>query len=253
MVYFYGDFNKYNVIYKFFADNFPFINEIKSRLYDLEGKKRLCQILQRIESKIIIDGVFIGLKEDNYNTLPLHDAIMCNNCDRFIVKNKIEEEFKKYDVKYLPTFDKLAPMEYVHNAYEKLKIKEGSRFLNKNIVYEQMNSLLKEVGIKNRVWKEDMKVGSSDYIDTRFEKLRHLIPDYIAGEYYSLKEKLINEDFNDIDYQGIYNDYKKDDTVKKRYYARDSWSYIKINPVDYYNKVNKTNYKTRCKESKYIY
>ena len=116
-----------------------------------------------------------------------------------------------------------------------------------------MNSLLKEVGIKNRVWKEDMKVGSSDYIDTRFEKLRHLIPDYIAGEYYSLKEKLINEDFNDIDYQGIYNDYKKDDTVKKRYYARDSWSYIKINPVDYYNKVNKTNYKTRCKESKYIY
>ena len=253
MHYFYGNFNKRNLLYKFFAKNFNFINVVKYRMIKMADYKRICQILQQIEARIIIDEVFMGLMKDNYKVMPLHDAIMCLKKDEKEVRARMTAVFNKIGVKNLPKFDKTINYKDVKQTVDNIKIKNGNIFLNKGILFEELNIIIKHVGIKNRVFKEDMKKEAIEYIDKKFEERRESIDDDIAETYYELREKFDNKKYDTEDYTDLLIDYRDTLMVKRKFYARDVISFIKVNPVEYFNSVYGTKLKTRLKENNYIY
>lgn len=253
MIFFYGPFNKKNSLYKFFAKNFDFINLVRYRMIRMSGYKRLCQLLQRVEAKLMIDDVFAGLKNDNFSVIPFHDAIMCSKSDVNVVKTRMLNAFKKIGVEYLPKFDKTGTTKAINSVFDKMKFEGGQLFLNKCILYEELNMIIKGIGIKNRVFKDTMKPEAQVYIDTKFESLRHLIDDTVADRYYDLRIKLDEGNFEGIDYTKLFEDYKKSSMMKKKFYARDVIGYVKINPVEFFNHSTGTNYKTRVKETNYVY
>ena len=92
-----------------------------------------------------------------------------------------------------------------------------------------------------------------DYIDRKFEDMKHLIDDGTADKYYELRIKLDSEQYDDFDYEEIFEQYKKNEMMKKKWYSREIVGYVKINPIEFYNMIKGTNYKTRVKESNYVY
>lgn len=253
MCYFYGKFNKRNYLYRFFDKNFNFVNIVKYNIIKQGGYKRLSQILQRVESFVMIDGVFSKLRKLNLNVIPLHDCIMCSSSDKEIVKRVMIEEFLKIGVEYLPKFDKAIKSTRMLSEYEKIKEKDGSVFLNKGILFEKLNEIIKAAGIKNRVFKEGMKSESITYIDMRFEDKRELIDDEVANAYYDLRIKLDLEQFDLVDYKNIFELYKKTNMTKKKWYARNVTGQVKINPIEFFNHLYGSSMKTRVKESNYVY
>ena len=253
MCYFYGKVNKRSQIYKFFDKNFNFINIVKHSITRMGDYKRLCQILQRVEARVMVDGIFLKLMKSGLNVIPLHDCISCTSDDYETVVKVVKEEFESIGVEYLPAFDKNLSSEAISGEFDKVKKRFGSLFLNKGILLEQLNALIKMVGINNRVFKEGMKTHNMDYIDRKFEDMKHLIDDGTADKYYELRIKLDSEQYDDFDYEEIFEQYKKNEMMKKKWYSREIVGYVKINPIEFYNMIKGTNYKTRVKESNYVY
>lgn len=253
MHYFYGNFNRRNLLYKFFNKNFNFINIAKYHVIRMSGYKRLCQILQRIEAKILIDDVFFGLIKDDYSVMPLHDAFLCLRDDEKEIKKRITNVFKKIGVSRLPKFDKNTKYKEVKEIIEDIKLRNGNIFLNKNILFEELNIILKYVGIKNRVFKEGMKSRAIDYIDKKFEEMKDSIDDDIIDTFYELRRKFDNKVYDSVDYTDLLREYKDSTIMKRKYYSRDVIDLVKVNPVEFFNLRFKTNLKTRLRESNYIY
>ena len=253
MCYFYGKINKRSQIYKFFDKNFNFINMVKHNLTRMGDYKRLCQILQRVEAHVVIDGIFSKLMKMGLNVIPLHDCISCTEEDYDVVQQVMINEFEDIGMEYKPAFDKSLTSNGVSKEFDKMKKKNGGLFLNKGILLEQLNAIIKSVGINNRVFKEGMKPHNMDYIDMKFEDMRHLIDDGTADKYYELRIKLDSEQYDDFDYEEIFELYKQSDEMKKKWYSREVVGYVKINPIEFYNMLKGTNYKTRVKESNYVY
>lgn len=252
MYYFYGKYNKHNSLYKFFDKNFNFINRVKGRIIKAGGYKRLCQILQRVESKVIIDDVFYGLKDAGFKIIPLHDAIMFNEKDRKAVVNQIEKVFNDLNVKYLPAFNKNKKTN-VEQIFNEIKRENFNSFIAKNILFEKLNDIIKTYNINNRVFKEDMTDFNKIYIDSRFEKIKDVLEDEVVSAYYDLRNSM---DCNTFDFNvpvELFEKYKETEITKRKFFSRDSFDHVKLNPIEFYNYVNGTGYKTRLKEKKHIY
>ena len=253
MTYFYGPVNKRNVIYRFFDENFDFINMVKHKMIMMGGYKRLCQLLQRIESKIMIDELFMKLKDEGYKLIPLHDAFMCPKKDESSIRQHILNAFRDIGVKYLPNLDKSSDHTDINKIFDKIKFQNGSLFINKSLLFEELNFIIKSVGINNRVFKEDMKEKNKMYIDQKFEDMRHLIDDDVANKYYELRMDLDIEKYDKFDYTELFEKYKETNITKKKWFSRDVAVHVKVNPIEFINYIHGTNYKTRVRERDYIY
>ncbi len=253
MIYFYGPYNKRNAIYKFFDRNFNFINMVKYRIIRMSGYKRLCQILQRVEAKVMIDDLFFGLVNEGYKVIPFHDAIFCSPKDAGIVRKRMYDVFKKINVEYMPTFDKRGDIEKINDVFDKLKYEGGKKFIENVLLYENLNFVIKSVGIRNRVFRENMKPETVSYIDQRFEDMRDQIDDVVAERYYDLRMKMDMGETVEFDYAKMFEDYKKTTVKKKKFYAKDVVDMVKINPIEFMNYTYGTNYKTRVRENNYVY
>lgn len=252
MYYFYGKLNKRNAIFRFFEKNFDFVNKVKVRLIKIGGYKRLCQILQQVEAYVMIDKVFYGLKEGGYSVMPLHDAMMCKTQDADAVKDYIVKVFQEIGVEP-PVFDKEATFTRIKNTVEEVRKKNFNLFINKGLMMEELNSIIKTVGIRNRVFSERMKPESIVYIDTRFEDQRHLIDDDLAGKYYDLRTMMDTEKYNNFDFTPLYSEFKSKELMKKKFFARDVVGYVPANPIEFLNHIHGTELKTRLNENGYIY
>lgn len=252
MFYFYGRINKNNKIYKYFDDNFDFINIVKHAVIKHSSYKRLCQILQRVEAYVLIDGVFDYLRP-LISFIPLHDGFLCKSEDEEIIVNTLKKKLKKLNVKYLPSCNKSATLVDLNKSIEKIKLKHCNLFINKNILFKQLNEIILLVGIKNRVFREGMKKTSIEYIDRRFEEQREFIPDEIANIYYDFRIKLENNDYVCFDFTPYFDEYMKCSLTKKKFYGKSIVDIIKINPVEFLNKKFNTSDRTRVKEKNYIY
>lgn len=250
MYFFYGKINKMNEVYQLFNKNFKFINYVKAAIIKIGGFKRMCQILQRVESYVVIDRIFMRLISEGINAIPLHDAMMCNRINEDRVREIFAEEIHKLKIKRLPSLDKA---EDISDDIKRINEINFNLFINKNRVFEELNVIIKACGIKSRVFKEDMLDKSKNYIDEKFENVRELIPDDIADRYYELRLIVESGQFDFADHSEIFNKYVRINLTKRKWFSQDVVGTVKINPIEYYNYIYGTNYKTRLRESNYIY
>ncbi len=255
MYYFYGRINRSNVIYKFFENHFPFINKIKRDIYEMSGHKRLCQIMQRIEAMVMIDGVHESLKADFIAVLPLHDAFMFNRKHYSVVEKRIKKFLKFYGVTRMPVLNRKYKVETqkVQDVFNDLRKKNFNTMLNKNMIYEELNFILKQAGINGRIFKDDMKKRNQEYIDTRFEENRHLITDEMADRYIELRMMLDRQEFNMTDFSDYFEGYKESMVTRKKYLSNKRYEYVKLDPVEYLNYTQNFTLKNRVNNKQYVY
>lgn len=252
MCYFYGRINKNNKIYKYFDDNFNFINIVKYSIIKQGSYKRLCQILQKVEAFVLIDGIFGDLMP-KISLIPLHDGFQCNKSDVPLIESTLLNNFKRLGVKYLPTWNKSTSLEEFNVSLSFIKKAHFNLFINKNELLESLNTLLLYVGIRNKKFKEGMKDENKVYLDNRFERVREMIPDEVANTYYELRLRLESKDYIRNDYSEHYQEYERSPLMKRRYYGRNVIGMVKLNPVEFLNQVNNGTQKTRVKEQNYFY
>lgn len=249
MYYFYGSFNKKNAIYRLFKNNFSFINKFKFFIIQKYGHKRLSSLLQRVESFIVIDHLMKKIGDSGIKTITFHDAFMLRECDMEKAICLIKEQLNVMGVKYLPSFN--GYKNELANSFEDIKTQDFFLFINKCMTYERLNRLIKNAGIKNRIFKEDMTVESREYISNRLYNTTSDMS--VIDEYKRLLQKIDTNDYSEFDDYSLYNEYKNSNMRKKVYFAKNSFEYMRINPIEFFNYKNGENFKTRLKENFYLY
>jgi len=253
MYYFYGKLNRHNEIYRFFESHFPFVNMVKRSLIKMGGNKRLCQIMQRVEALVLIDGVFMPLMERGVDVLPLHDAFMFNRRDRGVVEEALLDAFVRFGVPVLPSFSGEESGRMVSEEFDDLKRSNFNVMLNKNFIYERLNQILRLAGVSSRVFKDGMSPESQAMLDSRFEEQRHLLPDDLQDEYVGLRMALDSSKFDLIDFSPYFDGYDCCQATKRRYSYGGSYDLVKLNPIEYLNYSLGFDQKTRVNEKKYVY
>lgn len=255
MYFFYGRINKLNDLYKLFNKNFNFINIVKLKLIKLGGFKRLCQILQQVEARVMIDNVFYNLKSKNISIIPLHDAFMCMDKDSDLIKKEIHTVLSELGATRLPEFDKKNDRQIFDQTMKELYIKHCNEFINLNILYEDLNEIIKAVGINNRVFKDGQTEKNIEYIDSRFMKIcsEMEVPDIVVEKYYELRNNMESNNFNTFDFSEHFTRYNESELMKRKYYGNNIVGYIKCNPIEFINHETGSKYKTRLIENKYIF
>jgi hypothetical protein len=94
-------FDKVKSEYDYVRETFPKTMSFIDNFKNINGYDKFSNLLQRAESKIMIDYVMNNLIKEGYTVLPIHDAFRVKESELELVKNRVEELFNEIGFKCL--------------------------------------------------------------------------------------------------------------------------------------------------------
>ena len=100
-----------------FPKTMDFIDSYKNKY----GYKSFSNLLQKVESNIMIDGLFKTLIDEGYEVFPIHDAFRVKKSESDKIKEKIEDYFNSIDFKCLLRNKKKSESKIIKYKYGNFK------------------------------------------------------------------------------------------------------------------------------------
>lgn len=253
----------FNKISSTLKHEFKLLIEVKNKISFL-NKKRFAEILQKIESHIIIDKIFFPLKDMGINTIPIHDAFIAKKSDMKDIEifiNNLSVQMKIDKIPFTKMNNKENPLKkdkIVSLFRDKFKVhrerferEEYNRNITNNFMFEKMNYMLLLMGEKRAKFGFHRK-------DEKQEVLLNKVINYKFSEEQEIAFGKFEKSLLHVENVAMknYDFFLKNGKTFKNYSQHNGIRYVreeKITPLEFLNDTFGTEFKNRVNFNKYNY